>query len=91
MCGLQLALLAVKPEFQGQGVGSELLHFALRQPPIREQPVFVLGEAAFFGRFGFAECSLVRCSLPLRKKQRLLGLRENSCTPSTIGFEPEVG
>lgn len=29
VCGLHLASLAVKPEFQNQGIGSELLRFAL--------------------------------------------------------------
>ena len=36
VCGLHLAPLAVKPEFQNQGIGSELLRFALRQEAIKE-------------------------------------------------------
>src|SRR6266571_5377764 len=44
ICGLHLAPMAVAPEFQKQGVGAELLRFALRQEAIKSQTLFVLGE-----------------------------------------------
>ena len=43
ICGYHLALIGVKPEFQKQGIGSELLRFALRQDFIKANTIFVLG------------------------------------------------
>lgn len=57
VCGLHLAPLAVKPEFQKQGIGSELLRFALRQSVIKENTIFVLGDPAFYQKFGFEPCA----------------------------------
>src|SRR5512133_2546754 len=42
ICGLHLAPLAVKPQMQHQGIGSELLRFALRQGVIKDSTLFVL-------------------------------------------------
>lgn len=53
VCGLHLAPMAVAPDFQRQGVGSELLRFAMRQDAIKNQPLFVLGAPAYYRRFGF--------------------------------------
>ena len=50
--------MAVAPEFQKQGVGSELLRFALRQEAITSQPLFALGEPGYSKRFGFEPCTL---------------------------------
>ena len=50
-----LAPLAVLPEFQSSGIGTGLVVEALRQ--LRETDcdlVLVLGEPAYYGRFGFA-------------------------------------
>src|SRR6185369_16847670 len=52
ICGLHLAPLAVAPDFQKQGVGGELLRFALRQETIKNQTLFVLGEPGYYSRFG---------------------------------------
>ena len=67
VCGLHLAPMAVTPDFQRQGVGAELLSFALRQEPIKSQPLFVLGEPGYYKRFGFEPCSLP--DLSFRQKQ----------------------
>ena len=53
VCGLHLAPMAVSPEFQKQGIGSELLRFALRQNVIKENTIFVLGAPEFYQKFGF--------------------------------------
>lgn len=53
--GLGLAPLAVRPEQQHRGIGSSLVMRGLRL--CRERPegfVVVLGEPAYYGRFGFA-------------------------------------
>jgi len=51
---LELASLAVLPEYQGQGVGSELIRKILLSKPAR--PIFLLtssGNEKFYKRFGF--------------------------------------
>jgi putative acetyltransferase len=54
---LGLGPVAVRPPAQRQGVGSALVAAALEQAAA-EELVFVLGDPAFYGRFGFsAECA----------------------------------
>jgi len=49
-----LAPLAVRPDQQGQGIGSALVRDGLRRlRGIGSQRVFVLGDPAYYGRFGF--------------------------------------
>jgi len=88
VCGLHLAPLAVTPEFQRKGVGSELLRFALRREPILRQPLFVLGEPGFYARFGFEPCSLPVCPFD-ENNAHFLSIRNNSATRFTVGYEPE--
>jgi putative acetyltransferase len=61
VCGLHLAPLTVTSKFQGQGIGSELLRFALRQEAIKEQTLFVLGDPVFYQNFGFELCKMPIC------------------------------
>ena len=90
ICGLHLAPLAVTPQFQRQGFGSELLSFALRQQVIKESPLFVLGNPGFYQRFGFAHCALPVC--PFTKNNRhFMAIRNNSTAPFIVGYEPEFG
>lgn len=88
VCGLHLAPVAVAPQFQGQGIGSELIRFALRQTVIKENPLFVLGNPEFYRRFGFKPCALPRC--PFDKNNRhFSALGYTDPTPFTVGYEPE--
>ena len=49
-----LAPLAVLPDWQGQGIGGELVVAGLQACREIERPVvFVLGEPRYYGRFGF--------------------------------------
>ena len=51
---LGLAPVAVLPDRQGKGVGSQLIEEALRRAEAQgEEMVFVLGEPDYYGRFGF--------------------------------------
>ena len=86
ICGLHLAPLAVKPDFQGQGIGSELLNFALRQAVIKESSIFVVGDPQFFEKFGFEPCAMPVSSFET-KKSKLLSLRNNTESPFTVGYE----
>lgn len=52
---LALAPLAVHPKAQGRGIGAALVRAALREAENQGwKAVFVLGEPAYYGRFGFS-------------------------------------
>ncbi len=90
VCGLHLAPIAVAPKFQRQGVGSELLRFALRQEAIKDSPLFVLGNPKFYKQFGFEHCTIPTC--PFDKENRhFLAIRNTTTTRFIIGYEPEFG
>jgi len=88
VCGLHLAPMAVSPEFQKQGVGSELLRFALRQEAIKSQPLFVLGEPGYYRRFGFEPCSAPVCPFD-ENNAHFLSLRNPAELEFVVGYEPE--
>jgi putative acetyltransferase len=88
VCGLHLAPMAVAPDFQKQGVGSELLRFALRQESIKNQTLFVLGEPGYYRRFGFEPCPQPVCPFDT-DNAHFLSMRNSITTPFTVGYEPE--
>ncbi len=88
ICGLHLASMAVAPDFQKQGVGSELLRFALRQEAIKSQPLFVLGEPGYYKRFGFEPCSSPICPFD-KNNAHFLSMRNNTTSQFIVGYEPE--
>jgi putative acetyltransferase len=88
ICGLHLAPMAVAPDFQKQGVGTELLRFALRQEAIKNQPLFVLGEPGYYRRFGFEPCSLPICPFDT-DNAHFLSMRSTVTTSFIVGYEPE--
>jgi len=90
VCGLHLAPLAVKPEFQRQGIGSEMLRFALRQEAIKESTLFVLGDPRFYQKFGFAPCTMPICPFD-KNNAHFLSLRNNTASQFTVGYEAEFG
>lgn len=88
VCGLHLAPLAVKPQMQNQGIGSELLRFALRQDGIRESTIFVLGDPKFYRKFGFERCASPLCPFD-KNNARFLSMRNTSTRQYTVGYEQE--
>ena len=88
VCGLHLGPLAVKPEFQKQGTGSELLRFVLRQDVIKDNTLFVLGAPGFFQRFGFGLCAQPLCPFAKNNGQ-FLSIRNNPSSQFTVSYEPE--
>ncbi len=88
VCGLHLAPLAVKPEMQNQGIGSELLRFSLRQDIIRESTIFVLGAPRFYRKFGFEPCTMPICPLD-KNNAHFLSVRNTTSRRYTVGYEPE--
>jgi putative acetyltransferase len=88
ICGLHLAPMAVAPDFQRQGVGTELLNFALRQEAIKSRPLFVLGEPGYYKRFGFEPCSLPICPFDTNNAH-FLSMRNPGDASFIVGYEPE--
>ena len=88
ICGLHLAPMAVAPDFQKQGVGTELLRFALRQEAIKNQLLFVLGEPGYYKRFGFEPCKAPLCPFDA-DNAHFLSMRCTVAVSFTIGYEPE--
>lgn len=88
VCGLHLAPLAVKPEFQKQGIGSELLRFALRQDVIKANTFFALGDPGFYQKFGFKPCAIPVCPFD-KNNGHFLSIRNNTSSRFTVGYEPE--
>jgi putative acetyltransferase len=86
VCGFHLGPLAIAPDFQKQGVGTELMQFALRQTVFQEQPLFVLGPAGFFERFGFQLCKTPRSQLTKQKVQ-FLKRGDLLVDDFTVGYE----
>jgi len=87
-CGLHLAPLAVAPEFQSQGIGSEMLRFALRQESIKTQTIFVLGNPSFYQKFGFEPCLMPTCPFD-KGSTNFLSIRNTTTRQFTVGYEPE--
>jgi putative acetyltransferase len=86
--GLHLGPLAVKPQMQRQGIGSELLRYALRQEGVRENTIFVLGDTRFYQKFGFEPCAVPTC--PFDKGNRnFLSIRYGADEQYMVGYEPE--
>lgn len=88
VCGLHLAPLAVNPGFQGQGIGSELLRFALRQEAVKDKTIYVLGDPGFYRKFGFAPCAMPICPFD-KNNAHFLSIRNNTVSQFTVGYEPE--
>ncbi len=88
VCGLHLAPLAVKSQMQGQGIGSELLRFCLRQEVIKEKTLFVLGNPKFYRKFGFERCGLPLCPFDTGNAH-FLSIRNQGAREFTVGYEPE--
>ena len=88
VCGLHLAPLAVTPQMQNQGIGSELLRFSLRQKEIRENPLFVLGDPNFYSKFGFEPCTMPICPFD-KNNEHFLSIRNDTSSTFTVGYEQE--
>jgi putative acetyltransferase len=62
---LALAPMAVSPEFQGQGIGSELVRVGLqRARELGHTTIIVIGHAEYYPRFGFEPASRHRIQPP---------------------------
>ena len=62
---LGLGPISVRPDRQGRGVGQALVHAVLGAADAMDEPlVALLGEPAYYGRFGFAAASELGIAAP---------------------------
>jgi putative acetyltransferase len=84
--GFHLAPVAVHPEFQRYGIGTELIRSTVNASPMAKEPVFVLGDPAYYERFGFAKVTTAICPYdPSNEYFRALRWTE-AAEPFTIGY-----
>jgi putative acetyltransferase len=70
-----LAPLAVMPEFQKCGIGSDLVEsLKMRLAEAGINMLFVYGDPAYYGRFGFDAASAAGCIPPCKIKSPFGGL-----------------
>jgi putative acetyltransferase len=93
--GMALAPMAVLPEFQRQGIGSELVRAGIEQLQERQCPfIIVLGHAEYYPRFGFESASNygIRCEWDVPDEAfMILILKENDMSGITgvARYRPE--
>ncbi|RYD19515.1 MAG: N-acetyltransferase [Verrucomicrobiaceae bacterium] len=89
--GYHLAPVAVHPDFQGRGSGSELIRRTLAMEPLSSSAVFVLGDPAFYERFGFSRVSSALCPYD-EENRHFRALRwDDSGEPFVIGYAASFG
>lgn len=73
---LLLGPLAVDPDWQGQGIGSALMETAIASAAARgHAAILLVGDAPYYGRFGFAAEHTLSLTMPLPVLcRRFLGL-----------------
>lgn len=82
---LGLAPISVLPERQGRGVGHALMHAVLGAAEATDEPlVCLLGEPAFYQRFGFAPASELGIVAPDPHWGSYFQARPLSCYPSDL-------
>jgi putative acetyltransferase len=86
--GWHLAPVAVHPNLQRRGLGSTLIRHTLLQPAISGSSVFVLGDPAYYARFGFRTVRHPTCPFD-PSNDHFMALRYEGSEPFVIGYESE--
>ncbi len=85
---LLLGPLAVDPEVQGCGVGSSLVQFAIgKTEKLGYSRILLVGDADYYGRFGFVPVLPSFITLPGGRDARRLLVRQ----PASLASLPAVG
>lgn len=87
-CGLHLAPVAVNPQYQNQGIGSELIRFALRQKMLQDTTIYVLGDRGYYRRFGFKHVTQPVCPFD-KNNAHFMAKGDVTNREFIIGYEPE--
>ena len=76
MPALLLGPLAVEPSLKSAGIGSALMHHAIAEAGrLGHKAIILVGDAPYYGRFGFSAAKTGRLSMPGPfERHRLLGL-----------------
>ena len=86
--GLHLAPLAIHPDYQRTGVGTELMQFVLRQKEIKDKTLFVLGKPGYYERFDFKHSHKPICPFTKNNKNFMIrGTLDES--DFTVDYENE--
>lgn len=89
--GYHLAPVAVHPDHQGRGFGSEFIRRTLEAEPLVSSAVFVLGDPAFYERFGFTSVTSALCPYD-EENRHFRALRwDDSVEPFVIGYPASFG
>ncbi len=89
--GYHLAPVAVHPDHQGKGLGSELIRKSLEMHALASSAVFVLGDPAFYERFGFSRVRSALCPYD-EENLHFRALRwDDSGEPFVIGYAASFG
>jgi putative acetyltransferase len=84
--GYHLAPVAVHPDFQRRGIGSELIKSTLNLPPISASAIFVFGDPSYYEQFGFTPVTTAICPYdPSNEYFRALRWNE-AAEPFNIGY-----
>ncbi|MGH9882683.1 MAG: GNAT family N-acetyltransferase [Pyrinomonadaceae bacterium] len=93
---LGLAPMAVEPEYQNQGIGSQLVREGLKEcQRIGYDVVVVVGHAEYYPRFGFIPASQkgLRCEYPVPDEVFMVAeLKPNALSArGLVKYHPEFG
>lgn len=89
--GFHLAPVAVHPDFQGKGLGAELIRRTLEMDPLVSTAVFVLGDPAFYEQFRFSRVTTGLCPYD-EENRHFRALRwDDSGEPFVIGYAASFG
>ena len=84
---LILAPVAVLPDFQGRGIGAQLIREALTSAG--GSPVTVLGDPSYYGRFGFGDAQEFGVESPFPVEPGALQLLNGEgLRPGTVEYAP---
>jgi putative acetyltransferase len=84
--GYHVGPLAVLPEMHHRGIGSQLIEETLKLPPVGGSSVFVLGDPAYYERFGFEPTATACCPF-VENNRNFRALRwQEAGEPFEIGY-----
>jgi putative acetyltransferase len=85
--GYHLAPVAIHPDYQKRGLGTQLIRETLTSEALASESIFVLGDPQFYERFRFVKTTSAQCPFD-KNKQHFRALRwHHRERPFNIGYE----